>query len=221
MKIKAALFLLLISWFNVSWAEYASLSDLMQKADSGDAVAQRDLGLVYVEIEDFENALKWLRMAVNEGDGIAQYNLARLYHFAQGVDKNVQQAIHYYELSAKQGNFKAINNIAYIYEHGDSVNQNFKKATSLYRKSALLGNSHAQYNLAQMHFRYGEKVNISFKEAWTWIVISAKNGHPQSLDAKKKIEPDLPKDKLAEFKAMEKQFEAEIQKNALSKNLKF
>ena len=53
--------------------------------------------------QDFEKALKWYRMAVEQGDGQAQFNLGVLYWNGQGVAKDPTKALQWYEKAWKQG----------------------------------------------------------------------------------------------------------------------
>lgn len=85
--------------------EYATaLHGLRPLADQGNAVAQRTLGLMYVNGEgvrqDYKEALKWFRLAADKGDAAAQSNLGVMYEYDQGVSSSRVVAYALYNVSA-------------------------------------------------------------------------------------------------------------------------
>jgi TPR repeat protein len=65
-----------------------SLSDLIKKAEEGDADDQNTLGHKYNLGEevplDYAKALKWYRVAAEQGHAVAQYNLGLMYDVGHG-----------------------------------------------------------------------------------------------------------------------------------------
>ncbi|GBB87800.1 hypothetical protein RclHR1_01430009 [Rhizophagus clarus] len=53
--------------------------------------------------QDYEKAIELYHKAANSGHSYAQYNLALMYEYGKGTEKNINQAIYWYEKSAKQG----------------------------------------------------------------------------------------------------------------------
>ena len=51
--------------------------------------------------------VKWYRLAADQGDASAQYNLGVMYHFGKGVPQNYAEAAKWYRLAADQGNANA------------------------------------------------------------------------------------------------------------------
>ena len=76
-------------------------------ADRGNAVAQRKLGLLYLNgegvIQDFKAAAKLFGMAAAQGDIEAIDDLAALYQTGQGVPKNHPEAMRLWRIAAARG----------------------------------------------------------------------------------------------------------------------
>ena len=92
--------------------DYATaLRLLRQLADQGDAWAQFNLGVMYVNgrgvPKDAVQAVKWYRLAADQGDATAQSNLGVMYASGQGVPKDYAQAVKWYRLAADQGDARA------------------------------------------------------------------------------------------------------------------
>ena len=68
------------------------LDTVRQAADQGDAEAQYNLGLMYVNGEgvpkDDAEAVRWYRLAAEQGDASAQHNLGVMYANGRGVLKD-------------------------------------------------------------------------------------------------------------------------------------
>ena len=75
------------------------------------AVAQEDAyakGFQAYEQEDYVEAVKWFRLAAEQGDAWAQYNLGGMYAKGQGVPEDFVQAYKWFNLAAAQGEESAI-----------------------------------------------------------------------------------------------------------------
>jgi TPR repeat protein len=58
--------------------------------------------------------MHWCIKAANNGNADAMNGVDWMYHFGQGVAKNVPTAVEWYTKAAKQGNSKAQNNLGYL-----------------------------------------------------------------------------------------------------------
>ena len=68
-------------------------------AEAGYALAQHDVALLYVKQENFEEAMKWWKLAGDQGHPKSLYNLSGLYFQGKGVPKDLSLAYAYYKLS--------------------------------------------------------------------------------------------------------------------------
>ena len=68
-------------------------------AKAGYALAQHDVALLYVRQENFEEAMKWWKLAGDQGHPKSLYNLSGLYFQGKGAPKDLSLAYAYYKLS--------------------------------------------------------------------------------------------------------------------------
>ena len=59
--------------------------------------------------KDYKEAVKWYKLAADQGNEEAQYKLGNCYYNGNGVDKNIEEAVKWYKLAAEQGHAKARN----------------------------------------------------------------------------------------------------------------
>ncbi len=95
--------------------ETDEFSDFLIKANQGDSDSQMLVALTYyvgkdfgynVEI-DWSKSFYWFKKAAEQGDQIAQNQVAKMYLKGYGTKQNKQKAIYWYEQAAKQGSKKA------------------------------------------------------------------------------------------------------------------
>ena len=72
-------------------------------------------------LKDEAEAVKWYRLAAEQGDAAAQFNLGLMYNNGRGVLKDEAEAVRWYRLAAEQGNTKAQNNLGNMYGKGEGV----------------------------------------------------------------------------------------------------
>ncbi len=83
-------------------------------------------------LQDYQEALKWYRMAAEQGHAPAQFNLGVMYRHGQGVSQDYQEALKWYRKAAEQGHAAAQNNLGVLYEVGQGVPQDFARAHMWY-----------------------------------------------------------------------------------------
>ena len=88
-----------------------NIEELKQRATSGDAEAQFELGKAYEcgrdVVVNLWESVKWYRLAAEHGVVDAQYNLGLCYVYGDGVEHNYDEAVKWLRLAAKQGNSDA------------------------------------------------------------------------------------------------------------------
>ena len=181
--------------FNQAVKDYNSggyikaLNTFYTLAKKDDAKAQYNVGLIYANgkgvQKDLAKAKKWYEKAAKQGNGPAQYNLAKLYHTAGETDAHgYEKARYWYEKAVEAGIMQAYNNLASLYMEGKGVKQDQKKAFELFQKAASMGDNSAQVNVAVL-YAWGEgithdkmKAYDNFKKA----LISGKSEASEYLD---------------------------------------
>ena len=134
-----------------------SLTDkeLVQKALTGDAEAlfsvaeSFDYGVGGAP-KDYEKAVKYYRLAAEQGHAGAQCNLGFCYDEGQGVTQSYTEAVKYYRLAAEQGHATAQCNLGLCYEKGQGVTLSKEEAIKWYKKAAQQGDSRAKEALQRL-----------------------------------------------------------------------
>jgi hypothetical protein len=141
-------------------------SSLLARAEKGDAQSQRTMALVYevglygVAKNDAE-AVKWYRLAVDQGDAEAQVCLGVMYDYGEGVPKNDTKAVNWYRLAADQGNAEALE-VARISASVLRDQPRPDRNTELRTSSVELAQRHRRYGIGIIYLKLrqrGEWVN--------------------------------------------------------------
>jgi len=70
---------------------------------------------------DYEEAVRWFRLAADGGNPLGQVYLGAQYAGGQGVRRNYKEAAKWYRLAAEQGDANGQGNLGLIYEKGTGV----------------------------------------------------------------------------------------------------
>ncbi len=123
----------------------------------------------------------WAPLA-ERGDVAAMRNLGHLYRWGQGVERDIQQALHWYRRAAETGFARAQANLAAIYLQGDEgVAIDYAEARKWFEAAAKQGHAVAQYNLGLM-YELGFGVEKNEAIALGWYNNAAKAGQPDALE---------------------------------------
>lgn len=121
---------------------------ILKVAETGLVKSMSELAKMYfkgIGVEkNFDEAIKWLKKAVDLGDESAAIALADIYC----EDKNIDKAIFYYSKAAEKNNIEALKKLAAIYEG----QKDFEKMFECCQKGAILGNRSLMEKLAYCYF---------------------------------------------------------------------
>ena len=85
-----------------------NIEELKKRAAAGDAEAQYNVGNAYkrgeVVEQNYEEAVKWWRLAAEHGVVDAQFNLGVCYYKGTGVEEDLEEAVKWWRLAAEKGN---------------------------------------------------------------------------------------------------------------------
>ena len=113
--------------------------------------AQNNLGHMYRGgkgvPKDDKKAVKWFRLAAEQGDALGQNALGNMYDTGRGVPKDDKESAKWRTLAAEQGNSQSQYNLGVMYENGKGVLKDYKTAVKWYRLAAEQGYAPAQKNL--------------------------------------------------------------------------
>lgn len=168
---------------------------LIEKAQQGDARAQNDLGVYYLEqgYHDYgDKAFYWLSKSARQNFAQGQYNLGVFYDKFKG---QYYKAFDWYFMSAHQGNPLAQFELAIAYHYGRIVKQDDKKSFAWFEKSARGGYASAQANVAFSYLK-GIGVEQNILLALKWFKISCRNGIELSCETYDQVIQENPTYKL-------------------------
>lgn len=152
-------------------------TQLRERAEAGDPEAQTVLGVLYTTgatnygiAQDFTEGIRWYRLAADQGEVTAQYNLGLSYQEGTGVEQNLATAFDWFERAADQGDPKAQYETGLAYFTGEGTKQNYKRARKWYERAAKQGHAGAQHNLGLI---YLEGIGTSRRDilglAWMYV----------------------------------------------------
>lgn len=144
---------------------------------------------------DFATARKLWEKEAEAGDIFAQWMLARMYYFGQGVNQDDARVWHYYRAVAGQYNgdesqetrfhitVDATYWVGYLYSIGvpaAGVQKSTRRALRLFKKAAGRGHPAAQYELGRF-FLKGIEIRQNYKEGRRWVQSSAMKRHAPAM----------------------------------------
>ena len=93
---------------------------------------------------EYAEAVKWFRLAAEQGDADAQRVLGYMYYEGEVIPENDAEAVKWYRLAAEQGNAEAQLDLGVMYANGEGVIQNNVIAHMLYNLAGAQGNKRGQ-----------------------------------------------------------------------------
>lgn len=180
-KIISSLLILICLLFLPSNAGVMENSELLKKADLGDATSQFLLGCKLLAGEGVtkneEEALKWFLKASDQGDADSLVAIAMFHKNGWGgLRKDQGEALKWFIKAADKGSERAQYEVGYCYEKGENVKKNDTDAAKWYLKAALQGNSNAQFRLAYF-YKNSKGVVKNDIESAKWYLKSAEQGN--------------------------------------------
>lgn len=165
-------------------ATQSPITELRARATRGDEAAQLALGVHYLVGEgvaqDPIEAERWLRMAAEQGNAVAQHHLGHIY---QGVpepfrtDRDVPvdhaESIRWFQRSADQGNVSAAMNLATKYRGGNGVAASLEESFRWSLRAAELGNVTAMTEVGVL-YAAGRGVAQDDISAYMWLDLATR-----------------------------------------------
>jgi TPR repeat protein len=167
--------------------DMAALNDLRTRAEAGDRLAQFYVATLYdpkIANINFQKdaaiAVGWYRKSADQGDPIAQYNLANFYQSGEGIGKDDAQAAFWYRKSADQGFAAAQYQLGLAYEAGRGVAKDAAEAARWCWKAADQGDHNAENELGYFYTR-GDGVPLDLAQAVALFRRAAQGAQPLAL----------------------------------------
>jgi TPR repeat protein len=162
-----------------------ALSYFKRAAGQNDPDGQYMVGLFHYSAmggvpRNYAEAVKWFRLASDNGHWEAPYYLGNIYFYGYGVDRNYAEALKWYNIAAKErGNTFAWAQIGLYLELGLVSDPEPENAVVCYRQGAQEGDDVAQARLGNCYMR-GFGVARDYAEATRWNREAAEAGNSQA-----------------------------------------
>lgn len=149
------------------------LPTLQEKAETGDAEAQRNLGEKLLMLDEKAKAVQWLKKSAEHDNADALYLLGLL-----AIEENkTDEGAKWFEKAANKGNTQALVALGDIYS---GYRRDKAKSFPYYKRGAEAGNAYAQYSLAICYSQgWGTKKNA--KKGIEWLKKAAESGLSESM----------------------------------------
>ena len=136
---------------------------------------------------DYVVAFNLFSQVAEQGNAVAQCELAYMYKQGDGVTQDYGKAAIWYRKAAEQGNAVAQCYLGNMYKFGYGVAKDYEEAVNWYRKAAEQGNAVAQCELAYM-YELGYGVAKDYAEAVKWYRKAAEQGNEDAKNALRRLE---------------------------------
>lgn len=120
---------------------------------NGDSKAQAALGSLYLSGKgvdtNYELALKWTRLAADQGDITGEFNLGNMYAKGFGVSQDYSEAVRWFQKAAEKNDAMSRYNLALLYSRGLGVERNDEEALYMLYTAAIIAGT-PELNLAPL-----------------------------------------------------------------------
>jgi TPR repeat protein len=176
-------------------------------AEDGNVSAQTNLGVMYyqgrgMEAPNYQEALRWYRIAAMQGYPDAQFNLGLAHMEGKGVARDFNEAVRWYKMAGENGYLQAQIMLADMYLKGQGIAADQKEAAVWYGLAAEQGSAVAQYVLGNMHIS-GNGVSPDLVQAMRWFIIMAKTADDKNARSNAEHSIELLKDRLTQAQMMQ------------------
>ncbi len=96
-----------------------------------------------------EEAVRWYKLAADQGDYLAQAALGHIYGYGVGVEKDLKEAKKWYGILASKGDHSAVANLGCL-AYMEGSEQSYEEARRLFEKASDMGSSLSKVFLASM-----------------------------------------------------------------------
>jgi TPR repeat protein len=138
-------------------------------------------GKEYHNKKNYTEAIKWYRIAAEQGHANAQSSLGVMYRLGYGVTQDYAEAVKWFRKAAEQGDEFGQHMLGFMYESGHGVTQDYAEAMKWFRKAAEQGDASSQYTLG-LRYDDGSGVPQDYTEALKWYQKAAEQGNEMAMN---------------------------------------
>jgi hypothetical protein len=163
----------------------SAVAEAEKAADSGDANAMVNLGLMYENgngiAQDYAEAVRWYRKAADAGYALGMSNLGTTYRDGKVVVQDDAEAVRWFRKAADDGSAMGMVNLGWMFENGKGVAKDDAEAVRWYRKAADVGEPLGFSSLGVMYDN-GKGVAKDDAEAVRWYRKAADADIPVAMN---------------------------------------
>ena len=149
-------------------------------------------------------AVRWFRLAADQGHSAAQYNLGVAYAGGAGVPLDAAEAVQWFRLAADLGHAGARYNLGIAYANGLGP-QEVTAAVQWFRLAANQGHAGAQGNLG-IAYSNGLGVSRDATEAARWYRLAVDRGNASAGDYLTELEATMSREEIAEAERLAREW---------------
>ena len=164
--------------------DYIAAYYFKESALNGNVDAAYELGMIYYEDEEYQDAFDWLSFAAERDHCNAQFEYGELLYFGYGCVENSKASEEWYLKAAQKGHVKATFSLGYCFAHHNTDPRLIKAAIPLFTKAAEQNYAYSMYELGCCYLN-GLGVKQQLNVAKKWLTEAFKAGHSE---AKKKLD---------------------------------
>ena len=150
------------------------LAPLTECANKGDAIAQNNLGLMYLQgqgvAKDDKTAFEWLSKAAKQNQSDAQNALGVIYEKGYGVPVDTTKAFEWYSKAAEQGDSTAQFKLGLMYHMGCGVPQDHVLRYMWFNLAVAHGNADAiKFKAITLKAMTPDQIDKAQKKSMEWL----------------------------------------------------
>ncbi len=157
---------------------------LLQNSDHTNPEQQFQLGVLYHQMHDYPEALKWLELSAEQGNVGAQALLGSMYYSGEEIQQNYKQALQFYEHAAEQGDPNAQAMLGVMYRDGNGVKIDYAESQKWLELAATqLDTPELWAQLGAYYFNSDNfflEVETDYEKGYYWLKKAADSGNAEA-----------------------------------------
>ncbi len=155
--------------------------------------------------QDDTEAVKFYRLAADQGNANAQFNLGNCYLNGRGVSQYDAAAVKWYRLAADQRDSSAQSDLGTMFSNGRGVPKDDVEAVKWWQLAANQGAASARLNLGVMYLR-GQGAPRDEVRGLMWLILAALQGNQKAIEGRNLVSQDMTKAQIAESQKLAREW---------------
>jgi hypothetical protein len=189
-----------------------ALEDILPCAEQGYVEAIGHIGTLYQHGFDgapvsYAEAVRWYRLAAEQGYGPSQYSLGEMYAHGRGLREDDVEALRWYRLAAEQKAYGGAYSyyLGEKYDKGNGLREDDTEAVRWYRSAAEQGHEDGQYQLGLM-YQFGTGIPQDYVLASMWYNLAVAQGSENAQETQDILEQRMTREQIAEAQRLSREW---------------